>query len=419
MKTIVVTLHELLLCLSKAQDLVSPLLSNHHEKVAYLSTRLAERLKMPIEQQKHIFLAALVHDIGALSLDERLETIETEPQYIHSHAWKGANLFEGFKPLNQVTPIIKYHHMPWNSGEDQVQKDDVIPYASHVVHLADRVCGLIDASQNILIQLPEILAEIQQSRNTIYEPDLVDALYDLSRKEYIWLDLISSSPVNCIPEIGLYDSFVLEIDDIIDLAHVFSRIIDFRSPFTARHSAGVAKTAESIARIIGFSPLECKMMLIAGYLHDLGKLAIRNSVLEKPTKLDEDEFNEIRSHTYYTYQLLDTIEQFKLINRWASYHHEKLNGKGYPFQIKGENLTMGSRIMAVADVFTAITENRPYRAGMESEQAMKVLDGMVENGSIDGKIVKLLIENFGEINLLREKAQEEASINYENFLKIE
>ena len=419
MKTIVVTLHELLLCLSKAQDLVSPELSNHHERVAYLSTRLAEQVNLPAEQQKDIFLAALVHDIGALSLNERLETIETEPEYINSHAIKGAKLFEGFKPLQRAAQIIRYHHMPWKNGENQFYKEDKIPYASHIVHLADRVCGLINPSQNVLIQLPQILSEINQNIDSIYEPNLVKSLFELSRKEYIWLDLISASPVDNLPEIGLYDNLVLEIDDIIDLTYVFSRIIDFRSRFTARHSAGVAKTAESLAKIIGFSPLECKMMLIAGYLHDLGKLAIRSSVLEKPAKLDEDEFNEIRSHTYYTYQLLDSIEQFKTINKWASYHHEKLNGKGYPFQIEGDNLTMGSRIMAVADVFTAITENRPYRDGMENESAIKVMHNMVANDSLDGKVVNILIENFHEINLLREQAQEEASIKYENFLECE
>jgi HD-GYP domain-containing protein (c-di-GMP phosphodiesterase class II) len=419
MKTFVVTLHELLSCLSKAQDLVSPVLSNHHERVAYLSIRLAEQLKLPIELQKDIFLAALVHDIGALSLDERLETIESEPQFIHTHARRGAKLFEGFSPLQRSTQIIKYHHMPWNDGNNQSHKGEAVPYASHVVHLADRVCGLIDSSQNILIQIPQILAEIKQNINTVYEPDLVEALFQMSKKEYVWLDLISSSPIYNIPEIGFYDSLALEIDDITDLTYVFSRIIDFRSRFTARHSAGVAGTAESLAKLIGFSPLECKMMKIAGYLHDLGKLAVKNSVLEKPSRLDEEEFNEIRCHTYYTYQLLDSIDQFSTIKLWASYHHEKLNGKGYPFQIEGDNLTMGSRIMAVADVFTAITENRPYRDGMESASAIEVMRNMVKNGSLDGKVVDLLIENFDEINSLRDRAQEEASARYASFLDTE
>lgn len=149
----------------------------------------------------------------------------------------------------------------------------------------------------------------------------------------------------------------------------------------------------------------------------MGKLAISNDVLEKPAKLNEDEFNEIRSHTYYTYQLLDTIPKFDIIKTWAAYHHEKLDGNGYPFHIKGENLSLGSRVMAVADVFTAITENRPYRRGMDDENTVIILNNMVNSGAIDGRIVDLLKDNFQEINDIREDAQQKASEMYEKFLR--
>ncbi|HAN22157.1 MAG TPA: phosphohydrolase [Clostridiales bacterium] len=290
-----------------------------------------------------------------------------------------------------------------------------VPFESHIIHLADRVCAKIGSTKNVLSQLPNILSEISKDRNTIFEPNTVDALITLSKKEYIWLDLISRSPVKKIPE-DIFNILVLRVEDVIDLSFVFSKIIDFRSKFTARHSAGVAKTAQKLAELTGFSTLECDMMLIAGYLHDLGKLAVRNEVLEKCAKLDEDEFNEIRSHTYYTYQLLDNIPQFDTIKTWASYHHEKLNGNGYPFHIEGKNLSLGARVMAVADVFTAITENRPYRKGMEDTQAMEVLNNMVTSGALDGKVIGILLENFHTINDLREDAQQKASEQYKNFL---
>lgn len=160
------------------------------------------------------------------------------------------------------------------------------------------------------------------------------------------------------------------------------------------------------------------MMLIAGYLHDLGKIAISDEVLEKPIKLTEYEFNEMRAHTYYTYRLLEPIEDLKVINAWASFHHEKLNGTGYPFKLSGDSLTLGSRIMAVADIFTAITEHRPYRKGMEPEAAKQVLQDMVANNSIDGKVVEILINNYDEINELREDAQQKAAIEYKKFLNV-
>lgn len=415
MYTMKISLYELLKCLSNAQDLVSPLLSKHHQQVAYLSYCLARELELPAEDQKDIFLAALVHDIGALSMNERLDIIEKEPFSINNHAFIGAKLLDGFKPLQNSVSMIKFHHLSWDHGNGMMYEGEAVPFGSHILHISDRVCGMIRHDRNILSQLPQIMNVINAKSNSVYEPELVEMMNKLSRREYIWFDLMSDVPVDRI-NISMFDIIDLEIDDIIDLASIFSQIIDFRSSFTARHSAGVAKTSECLAKSLGFSPVECKMMLIAGYLHDLGKLAIDNSILEKPMKLDVDEFNEIRSHTYYTYQLLHTIPQFKIINEWASYHHERLDGKGYPFHIKGSGLSLGARVMAVADVFTAIMENRPYRIGMNDIQAKAVLQDMVSAGALDGKVVQLLLEDFRTINVLREKSQNEASLRYENFL---
>ena len=418
MDKIRINLDELLLCLSNAVDLISPILSNHHQQVAYLTFFLAEQLKLPVEEQKDVFLAALVHDIGALSKKERLELIESEPPTVNNHGFRGAKLLERFRPLQNAAQIIKFHHQPWDNGSGRVYMGENVPFASHIVHLADRTCAMLRPGRNVLTQLPEILAAIREKSNSVFEPGLVNALFKLRKKDYIWLDLITSrSPIKMIAENGLLDILVLEIDDIVDLAFIFSQIIDFRSRFTACHSAGVAKTAEQLAQLVGFSPVECKVMLIAGYLHDLGKVAVDNRILEKPGKLDEDEFNEIRAHTYYTYHLLDAIPQFDTIKTWASYHHEKLNGTGYPFHIKGDSLPLGSRVMAVADVFTANTEDRPYRRGMDDEQAIKVLNKMVAEGALDRMVVEVLLDHFQEINTLRQQAQQEAAERYDRFLQ--
>ena len=416
MDKIQVELHYLLACISNAQELVSVKLSNHHQQVAYLAFRLSEHIKLPIEQQKDIFLAALVHDIGALSTKEMLELIETEPLTVNNHAFRGAKLFENFKPLYNSAGIIKFHHLPWNNGKGSTYMGEDVPLASHIIHLADRTCALISSDRNILTQLPDILSTIRKQVDTVFKPDIVDALFQLSTKEYIWLDLISQFPAKMIFNTRIFNVLTLGIDDIVDLAMVFSRIIDFRSRFTARHSAGVAKTAEKLAQLIGFSPYECKMMLIAGYLHDLGKIAISDDILEKPAKLNEDEFNEMRAHPYYTYHLLEPLEQLKAINTWSSFHHEKLDGTGYPFHIAGDNLSLGSRIMAVADVFTAIAENRPYRSGMNFEDTEKVLRKMVISNALDGKVVDLLIDNYQAINSVRDKSQIEAAEQYKNYI---
>ena len=280
----------------------------------------------------------------------------------NSHGFRGARLLEEFGPLGALADIVRFHHVPWEYGKGIRCAGRDVSVESHIVHLADRAVVMIKNDVSVLEQIPRIIGSVRERAGAVFAPEPVDALLELAHMEYVWLELehrLSPDPALFMPE-----TYMLDIGEVLGISRLLSRIIDFRSHFTATHSAGVAKTAEKLAELAGFSKSECLMMLAAGYLHDLGKLAIPGSVLEKPGKLDEREFNTIRSHTFFTYQLLDRIKGFETINRWASFHHERLDGRGYPFHLKDENIPVGSRIMAVADIFTAITEPRPYREGM-------------------------------------------------------
>ncbi|HBL84792.1 MAG: hypothetical protein A2Y17_01625 [Clostridiales bacterium GWF2_38_85] len=418
MDKIRIKLYDFLLCISKAQDLVSHKLNNHQQMVAYLSYKLVEQLDLSSVACQRIFMAGLVHDIGSLSSNEKLEIVEAETPNINSHAFRGAKLIDCFKPTQEISDMIRYHHIPWENGKGRYCKDNEIPLESHILHLADRVCVKIKPAENILVQIPQVIAEIKQNAGIQFNPGAVAALEMLAQKESVWLDLISKNPADTLPDVLAAESFILGINDIIDLSQMFSQIIDFRSKFTARHSAGVANTAKMLAELVGFSPYECKLMLVAGHLHDIGKLAISNDILEKPGKLDDSETKIMRTHTYYTYRLLEPINEFKVINEWASFHHERLDGNGYPFHLNDSYLSYGSRIMAVADVFTAITENRPYRVGMEDSKAMKVLKNMVTDKALDRNVTEILLDNFTEINKMRAEAQAAAKARYEQFMKL-
>lgn len=412
-----ISIYDLLVCLSKSQDLIAPDIKNHHQQVAYLAFKLSEAIGLSQQEQKTVVLAALIHDIGALTAREKFEVLEKESPSIDSHAFLGARLIKNFKPLKKVSEVVKYHHAPWKDEKGRLYNEKQIPYLSHVIHIADRISADIIRSKCVLSTIPSIVESVFEQSGSRFCPRLVETFQSMKDKEYIWLDLISDEPVEKIPDIGLFNLLPMDIEDIIELTHIFSQIIDFRSSFTSRHSAGVAITAERLAELLGFSPYDCKLMLIAGYLHDFGKLAVDNEVLEKPGKLTKEEFDQMRMHTYYTYHLLNPIKQFDTINAWASFHHEKLNGNGYPFHIEGDKLSLGSRIMAVADVFTAITENRPYRKGMERDRTVKVLYDMTESGALDLRIVDVLADNFDGINNKRIKAQKAADAEYKRFME--
>jgi HD-GYP domain-containing protein (c-di-GMP phosphodiesterase class II) len=156
------------------------------------------------------------------------------------------------------------------------------------------------------------------------------------------------------------------------------------------------------------------LMGVAGNLHDLGKLAIPNSILEKPGGLNKEETAIMKSHTYYTYFVINTIGGgLKQIAEWAAYHHEKLDGSGYPFHCGADELSTGARILMVADIFTALAEDRPYRQGMTREGVGQILQQYADRSLLDGRMVHLVRENYGEIHAQMAEKQAIAREFYE------
>jgi HD-GYP domain-containing protein (c-di-GMP phosphodiesterase class II) len=282
------------------------------------------------------------------------------------------------------------------------------------VHLADRLSVSIDENKEILAQIPSIMKSIENNQS-IFHPDTLVALNKLEKLEYFWIETCSLPIYNVLPGRMHFTRKIIDLETLRSFAKVVANIIDYRSRFTSTHSSGVAAVALELTTISGFSERECKMMEIAGFLHDLGKLAVSNDILEKNGALTYEEVNEMRKHTYFTYVALNKIKGLEHISTWAAYHHEKLNGNGYPFHVKGEDFPKLARIMAVADIVTAITEDRPYRLGMKSEEAVKILTNMVENGAIDKGTVKIVKENFSRVNDVRIKAQQDALQEYISF----
>ena len=399
-------MYDLIFCITNTENLINNEVSNHNRKVAYLSFRIAERLGFSLEQQRDVLLAGLMHDVGVFSFRDKLALIDNEDiEGVHKHAFIGASVLEGYLPLKDIANIIRYHHIPWQKSKGRRFNGLMVPLASHIVHLADRIVVMIKRDQDILGQIKNICEKVKTQSGDVFSPELVDAFLEISDKEYVWLDIVYEPLMTIMPSIMNFETIELGVDEAISLSRVFSNIIDFRSSFTANHSAGVAAVAQKLAELSGFSEKECKMMLIAGYLHDLGKLAVSKEILEKLDKLDAEEYNSIKSHTFYTFRTLQTIKSFETINKWASYHHERMDGRGYPFHLRAESLPLGSRIMAVADVVTAITENRPYRIGMEHNQAVTVIKNLVSNGGLDPYTVDILLDNFELVNDTRHAAQ--------------
>jgi HD-GYP domain-containing protein (c-di-GMP phosphodiesterase class II) len=324
-------------------------------------------------------------------------------------------LLKDFKPFTPMANLIRFHHVPWKGGQGVIQDGEPVPRESHLIHLADRIAVKISKEKGVLGQVSEICRAIIESGDDMFVPEYVDAMLSLSKRDYIWLEVTSDSIEHILRREILTQINELDTEELLDFSKLISRLIDFKSEFTATHSSGVAATATTLAKLVGFSEAEGKLMKTAAYLHDLGKLAIPSEIIEKPAKLTDEEWSIMRAHVYYTYQILEPLDIFGLLNSWSSLHQERVNGTGYPFGYKGEELPLGSRIMAVADVFTALTEDRPYRKGMDKKNTMAVLKSMVDDVELDERLVSVAIENFEEMNQIRDSAQQEAISGYLEF----
>ena len=418
-----------------AFDIMHPEIHRHHQQVSYLAYQMARALDLPAAHKFLTMQAAYLHDIGGAVDGQNVSLTDIENVSYHV-AQVSASILMDFPDFEIISVIVRYSQTPYRetlklsipplhlpkidkselpeeiSGIVEKVADITLQdplFLSSLIHLADDVALMVRPDAPILNQIDKIMAAARRGSGDLYAPKAVEALEKLAGSERTWLELAYSSD-------RIADELMMDrdasLDTIKQVAKLIGMIIDFRSPFTAMHSAGVAASARALARLAGMNAQECDMMEIAGSVHDLGKIRTPSSILEKPGKLTAEEFNVMKEHAFFSDLLLGRVGGFNEICGWAALHHEKLNGKGYPYHLKDGEIPFGAQIMAVADVFSAITEDRPYRKGMPEEKVKAILRENAEKGELSVLITDLLIANFEVVNSARDRASQEAGGRY-------
>lgn len=363
--------------------------SRHAKRVAYMSVCVAEQLGICGKDLQDLAVYALLHD-NALTqyIQEELHSNLTdmkEMPRIGVHCSIGEENIQGFPFHTDVKNVILYHHENADGSGPFGKKSEEVPLFSRIIHL----CDLLDQAccrKAFTTETWEWAKDVlQRIRGTMVDEECAEALERIFSEEY-FLSLggnFEASLWNKVPR----QKQELDFSQIKKLAGFFVKIVDYKSPFTSTHSIGVAERAEKLSRYMGFDEETVQKMYLAGALHDIGKVAVGNEILEKPDRLTDAEFAVMKHHAAYTYNILSEIDDFEEIRDFAAFHHERLDGTGYPFGKDASELNVQERMMACIDIYQALTESRPYKKGMSHERACEILKNMADKGWLDMDII--------------------------------
>ncbi|HHT9134863.1 MAG TPA: HD-GYP domain-containing protein [Candidatus Avalokitesvara rifleensis] len=408
-----IDLFEVVTCLSDALNLTGVGAGidwgnmSHGTRVCYISSRIAEQMHLDEKTRSDLYYTALLHDCGISTTREFKDIIQVDTRGDFSHCRRGYKLLKRSPYTAKFAKMVLHHHDKWTGPNESGICGDDIPICSRIIFLADRVDILMRPREYILHQSDKIIKTINERSVSHFDPNVVGAFNHVALQESFWLDLTSRQTEELLRHYWYrpQERVDLDYDQFENIAEILAQIVDSKSTFTLQHSRKVAKVAVELAEMFNFSPFECEKMKIAGLLHDLGKLSIPDEILDKADKLTVDEYEIIKRHTYFTNLVLDKIMGFETIRQWASLHHERLDGRGYPFHTTEKVFPLGARILAVSDTFTAISEDRPYRKGYPTEKVCEILRKCVSGGALDAKIVGCVVENIDKFRKLLEAEQ--------------
>ena len=218
------------------------------------------------------------------------------------------------------------------------------------------------------------LDEIQLRAGRWFDPQLVEAFGKVADSADFWATLGDPGIIDAVLILEPAANVVALDDDYLDdISAAFGQVVDSKSPYTSGHSARVALYTDMIAEVLGLSHERRRWLKRGALLHDVGKLGVSNSVLDKPGKLDDEEWAAVKAHAMYTETILSRINAFSELARVSAAHHERLDGKGYPRGVMADEICLETRIITTADIFDAITAERPYRGAIPIPRTLEMM----------------------------------------------
>ena len=414
-------LAELLSSLSHALDITEGQPEGHCIRCCWIGMHIGRELKLSDEQLWELYYTLLLKDLGCSSNAARISelyltddlsfkrdykwvdsSLSQALKFVVSHTGLQSSLSERFTALmnifkngddiaqeliatrcqrgaeiarqlrfnDNVANGIHSLDEHWDGhGRPDKLKHKQIPLYARIALLAQ----VVDVFQTV--GGPQAaLDEADKRSGDWFDPQLVEILHRLNEQEHFWLTLKDEELVQAVLSLEpAHREITLDEDYLDEIAAAFGQIVDAKSPYTQGHSVRVAIYTDLIAEKMGIEEQRRRWLKRGALLHDVGKLGVSNAVLDKPGKLDNEEWFAVQQHAEFTESILCRIKTFQELAEVSAAHHEKLDGSGYPKGLQAEDIPMETRIITVADIFDAITAARPYRGAVPIEETMKIM----------------------------------------------
>ncbi|MBA4180676.1 MAG: hypothetical protein C0506_08830 [Anaerolinea sp.] len=390
-----------LAALSRVFDLAEGRRSGHAQRVAYVGVYLAGEMVLEPAQMEEVFFACLLHDVGmsAGATGPRVETgrgsrlisgaarasdvLSSVPiggwadviSALATHCELGARIARKMGLGESVARAVGRHHDCWDgSGPPGSVAGERVPVVARIVALADRVESMIDAEGSPLLVRRRGPALVRDMSGSELDPALAETMAAIAGRDEFWLGFYDNDLSTSL--MALNYGGMMSRDDLFDLIAVMSDVVDGRNgrePGTGRR---VADLARKMALCCDMTERRADLVKVAALLQDVGTLGVPAQYLSKPDILSIDEMSAVQMHPIYARDILSEIPGLGAAAWWVGCHHERIDGKGYPGMLEGDEVPVEAQVIGMCEAFDALTSERPYRRAMSAADAFEVMRGM-------------------------------------------